>query len=148
VEAKEVGEVRETAQAGTSFIGVHLTVKDMSVAVEFYRRIGLDVGEPAGGSHVEIDVGSGVHIALSTVELTRSYDPGWREPNLPPGSVLQFRVGSRAAVDALYQELTEAGYHGHLPPFDAFWGNRYAEVDDPDGHVVGFHSPRDPAGGS
>lgn len=148
MEAEEVGEVRGTAQ-GTSFIGMHLTVKDMSASIAFYRRIGLDIGEPVGGDpHVEIDVGSGVHIALSTVELTRSYDPGWREPNLAPGSVLQFRVGSRAAVDALYRELTEAGYRGHLPPFDAFWGNRYAEVDDPDGHVVGFHSPRDPAVGS
>ena len=44
----------------------------------------------------------------------------------------------------LYEELTGAGYAGHLPPFDAFWGARYAEVEDPDGNLLGFHSPQDP----
>jgi uncharacterized glyoxalase superfamily protein PhnB len=48
----------------------------------------------------------------------------------------------------MYAVLTAAGYHGHLAPVDAFWGNRYAEVDDPDGTIVGFHSGPDtqPAG--
>ena len=136
---------KESIRSPASFIGVHLTVKDMPTAVEFYRRLGLDVDVGAGaGPHLEIDVGSGGHIALSTIELTKSYDPGWRPTNLPPGSVLQFRLDSREAVDALYGDLTAAGYHGHLAPFDAFWGNRYAEVDDPDGNIVGFHSPTDP----
>jgi uncharacterized glyoxalase superfamily protein PhnB len=127
-----------------SFIGVHLTVQDMPAAIAFYRSIGLDVPEPVGGgSHVEIDFDNGTHLAMSTVALTRSYDPGWREPNLPSGSALQFELASRAAVDARYDELTAAGAHGHLPPFDAFWGSRYAEVEDPDGNVVGFHSPRE-----
>lgn len=135
----------ESIRSTASFIGVHLSVKDMPTAVEFYRRLGLDVPDGAdGGPHVEIDVGSGSHIALSTIELTKSYDPGWRPTNLPPGSVLQFRLDSREAVDVLYEDLTAAGYHGHLAPFDAFWGNRYAEVDDPDGNIVGFHSPTDP----
>jgi len=30
------------------------------------------------------------------------------------------------------------------PPFDAFWGARYAIVEDPDGNVIGFQSPSDP----
>jgi len=43
----------------------------------------------------------------------------------------------------MYEALTSAGYHGHLAPIDAFWGDRYCEVDDADGHAVGFHSPTD-----
>lgn len=117
----------------------------MPAAVEFYRRLGLHVPDGAeDGPHVEIDVGSVSHIALSTIELTKSYDPGWRPTNPPPGSVLQFRLDSREAVDVRYADLTAAGYRGHLAPFDAFWGDRYAEVDDPDGNIVGFHSPKDP----
>jgi uncharacterized glyoxalase superfamily protein PhnB len=32
--------------------------------------------------------------------------------------------------------LTGAGYEGHLPPWDAVWGMRYAVVHDPDGTPV------------
>jgi catechol 2,3-dioxygenase-like lactoylglutathione lyase family enzyme len=40
-------------------------------------------------------------------------------------------------------ELTAAGHRAHQPPYDAFWGARYAIVDDPDGHPVGLMSPVD-----
>ena len=56
-----------------------------------------------------------------------------------------FGVSSREAVDELYEELTKAGYRGQQPPFDAFWGARFAVVEDPDGNAVGLMSPRDPA---
>jgi len=127
------------------FIGMHITVADLQATAEFYRRVGLPLPDSSGlGEHVEIDLGNGVHLALSTEFVARMYDPRWRRPSVPPGSALQFRLGSRDAVDEMYAALTSAGYHGHLAPIDAFWGNRYAEVDDPDGTIVGFHSPTDP----
>jgi uncharacterized glyoxalase superfamily protein PhnB len=43
--------------------------------------------------------------------------------------------------------MTAAGYVGHLAPIDAFWGARFAIVDDPDGNVVGLHGPRMPREG-
>ena len=45
------------------------------------------------------------------------------------------------AVDDRYAELIAAGYQGRQPPFDAFWGARYAVVADPDGNDVGLMSP-------
>ena len=71
------------------------------------------------------------------------YDDAWRGLSPSTASVLQLRLFSREAVDDMYAALTSAGYHGHLAPIDAFWGNRYCEVDDADGHTVGFHSPTD-----
>ena len=53
-----------------------------------------------------------------------------------------FRVPTREAVDALYEELVAAGAPSHLAPFDAFWGARYAVVLDPDGNQVGFQNPQ------
>ena len=79
-------------------------------------------------------------------KLSKAYDPGWREPSGVPASALQFRLPSRQAVDDLYATLTAAGHNGHLPPFDAYWGSRYAEIDDPNGNIVGLQSPRDPSG--
>jgi uncharacterized glyoxalase superfamily protein PhnB len=40
--------------------------------------------------------------------------------------------------------LTGAGYKGLQAPFDAFWGARYAVVEDPNGIAVGLMSPSDP----
>ena len=58
--------------------------------------------------------------------------------------VLGFRVATREAVDALYGRMTAAGHRGQQPPYDAFWGARYAVVEDPDGNAVGIMSPVDP----
>jgi catechol 2,3-dioxygenase-like lactoylglutathione lyase family enzyme len=48
-------------------------------------------------------------------------------------------------VDLEFAELIGAGYPGRRPPYDAFWGARYAIVADPDGNEVGLMSPTDPA---
>jgi uncharacterized glyoxalase superfamily protein PhnB len=125
-------------------MGVHLAVADMGNAMDFYRRAGLAVPDGAGDQpHVEIEFGGGAHVAFSTPMVMAMYDPGWRGPSPSTATVLQFRLASRAAVDQMYESLTSAGYQGHLAPIDAFWGNRYCEVDDADGHTVGFHSPTD-----
>jgi hypothetical protein len=36
--------------------------------------------------------------------------------------------------------MTSAGYRGLQAPCDAFWGARYAVIEDPDGLVVGLVS--------
>jgi uncharacterized glyoxalase superfamily protein PhnB len=49
-------------------------------------------------------------------------------------------------VDRIYTDLVNAGYEGHLEPWDAFWGQRYATVRDPDGNGVDLFA-RLPAAG-
>jgi hypothetical protein len=36
-----------------------------------------------------------------------------------------------------------AGYDGHKEPWDAFWGQRYAIVHDPDGNTVDLFAELD-----
>jgi len=125
-------------------MGVHLAVADMAEAMDFYGRAGLAVPEGASElPHVEIEFDGGAHVAFSTPMVMAMYDPAWRGPSPSTATVLQFRLPSRGAVDEMYAALTGAGYRGHIAPIDAFWGNRYCEVDDADGHAVGFHSPTD-----
>ena len=127
-----------------TFMGVHLAVADMAKASDFYRRAGLSVPDGAEKDpHFEIDLGGGAHLAFSTPLIISMYDAAWRGATPSTATVLQLRLASRAAVDEMYASLTRAGYNGHLAPLDAFWGNRYCEVDDADGHTVGFHSPTD-----
>ncbi len=54
-----------------------------------------------------------------------------------------FACGTPADVDATYAELVGSGVTGHLAPWDAFWGQRYAVVLDPDGNHVELCAPID-----
>jgi uncharacterized glyoxalase superfamily protein PhnB len=125
-------------------MGVHIAVADMARAMDFYRRAGISVPDGAEEDvHVEIAVSDGVHLAFSSPVVIAMYDAAWRGPSPSTATVLQLLLPTRAAVDEMYASLTNAGYQGHLAPLDAFFGDRYCEVDDADGHTVGFHSPTD-----
>ena len=54
-------------------------------------------------------------------------------------------VPGPAEVDSVYAGLVGAGYDGHKEPWDAFWGQRYATVHDPDGIGVDLFAPLDVA---
>ena len=53
---------------------------------------------------------------------------------------LAFECQSPAKVDELYERAVEAGYEGEKPPWDAFWGQRYALLGDPDGVRVNLYA--------
>ncbi|WP_342782045.1 VOC family protein [Trebonia kvetii] len=44
----------------------------------------------------------------------------------------------------IYADLVATGYRGQQPPYDAFWGARYAVIEDPDGNAAGIMSPGRP----
>lgn len=127
---------------------VNLVARDMAATLAFYRRLGLEapdeVWSPDGTPHhVAIPTPDGLQLELDSHELTRGYDPAWEDTG-PNPNFLVFTLPSREAVDETYADLTGAGHPGHLDPWDAFWGARYAIVDDPDGNHIGLMSPSDP----
>ncbi|WP_030293206.1 VOC family protein [Streptomyces katrae] len=126
---------------------IGLVVSDMAASLAFYRRLGLDV--PAGAEeqpHVEAALPGGLRIAWDTEDVVRSFDPSWTRPAGDGRRDLAFLCDSPAEVDAVYAELTDAGYKGHLEPWDAFWGQRYAVVLDPDGCGVSLFAAADAPG--
>ena len=75
----------------------------------------------------------------------RSGNAGWAgRGDLRGQVVLGFRIPTREGVDQRFSSLTSTGCRGLQPPFDAFWGARYAIVGDPDGIAIGLMSPIDP----
>lgn len=121
---------------------IGLVVSDMAASLAFYRRLGLDIPADSDGQpHVEAALPGGLRIAWDTEETILSFDPTWTRPIGDSRRELAFLCDSPAEVDALYAELTGAGYEGHLPPWDAFWGQRYAMVFDPDGSGVSLFAP-------
>lgn len=120
---------------------LNVIVADMAASLDFYQRLGLAVPRPGDGAHVQLKMPGGFSLELDTAESARLWHAGWRADPASARVVLGFVLASREAVDDRYAELTAAGYQGRQPPFDAFWGARYAIVADPDGNDVGLMSP-------
>ena len=121
---------------------INLVVGNMGRSVEFYRTLGLDMGEEAPWTdhHRAGMVGGGLDMD-STARLRRRVGPGLARGRT--GVVIGFKVADREAVDRVYETVTGAGYEP-AGALDAFWGARYAIVCDPDGNAVGIMSPIDP----
>jgi catechol 2,3-dioxygenase-like lactoylglutathione lyase family enzyme len=115
---------------------ISIVVKDMAAALVFYRLLDLDIPLDADAeAHVETTTPGGFRLAWDTADLMSTIHGEWPEPS-GHRMVLAFECENPAGVDSLYDQLTSAGYHGHKPPWDAFWGQRYAVVYDPDGNLV------------
>jgi len=122
---------------------LNVIVRDMAASLDFYRRLGIPVPELADGvgGHVQLKMPGGFSLELDTAGSARLWHAAWRADPASAKVVLGFMLPARQAVDDRYAELTSVGYRGRQPPFDAFWGARYAIVADPDGNDVGLMSP-------
>jgi uncharacterized glyoxalase superfamily protein PhnB len=118
---------------------IGLIVSDLETSAAFYRLLGVAFPaevDPEGHGHVEATLPGGLRLMLDTVETIHSFDPTWSPPGQGHRSSLAFLCDSPDDVNATYGRLVEAGARPSLEPWDADWGQRYAEVVDPDGHVV------------
>ena len=122
-----------------SFAAVGIVVADMAESVRFYRAVGLDVPEP-DGDHLDIALPNGFRLMLDKVELIRGIDPDW-EPSSGHSIAFAFECESPGDVDALHARLVDEGFRSKKEPWDAFWGQRYAQVLDPDGNQVDLFAP-------
>jgi uncharacterized glyoxalase superfamily protein PhnB len=113
-----------------------MVVRDMAASLRFYRLLGMDIPAAADvDSHVEVTTPGGFRIAWDTLELMQGIHPDWQEPS-GHRMGLAFKCDSPAEVDALYARVLQAGHSSYREPWDAFWGQRYAVVVDPDGNLV------------
>ncbi|MEN8235829.1 MAG: VOC family protein [Actinomycetota bacterium] len=124
------------------FDAIGVTVSNMDRSVAFYRLLGLEFPEGAESEgHVEALLPGGTRLMLDTEDLIASFDTDFEAPTGRGRISLAFLCDTPAEVDTAYAALTRAGYAGKLEPFDAFWGQRYATVFDPDGNLIDLFAP-------
>lgn len=125
---------------------IDIVVADMGRALAFYRLLGLDA-PPAldGQAQTQVDTPGGTTLGFITETLMRQADPGWITP---VGQRVTFAClcDSPGEVDEVYARVTSAGHGGLKAPWDAFWGQRYAMLRDPDGNRVDLFAPLPAAG--
>lgn len=131
---------------------INIVSRNLRASSEFYRRLGVEIPPEqvwqteTGPHHASSNDTSGegrVEIELDSAAFASIWNTGWSgRDDLPGRIVVGFQLSSREAVDELFSDLTKAGYVGLQAPYDAFWGARYAIIQDPDGIAVGLMSSR------
>ena len=117
------------------FTMVVLLVEDLARSLAFYRRLGM-VFPPDADSRrdLQVEIGDGRHFVWTTTFVGNV--PDYEAPVGGSRVMLEFFVETQAEVDALFTELTEAGYHGRRSPFRTDFDAYMCLVDDPDGNTV------------
>ena len=117
-----------------------IVTSDMATSIKFYRLLGVDVPETPDEGHLDTFLPNGVRFMLDSEDVVRSFRPDWqRETGNQVG--LAFECESPAEVDDVYARVVDAGFTGDKAPWDAFWGQRYAQLRDPDGVPVDLFAP-------
>ncbi len=120
-----------------------ITTADMAASVRFYRLLGVETPDP-GEEHVEARAPSRVRLMWDTDDLIRQIEPDLPSP-VRRRVVLAFRCATPAEVDATYQRIIDAGFESKREPWNAFWGQRFAYLLDPDGNTVALFAPLEQA---
>jgi uncharacterized glyoxalase superfamily protein PhnB len=119
---------------------IGIVVRSLADSMQFYRLLGVEFGEPDSADHVEATLPTGMRLMLDSENLARELDEHWTRP-AGQSIGLAFLCDSPEDVDATVRTLAQAGYRTATEPWDAFWGQRYAQVFDPDGHKVDLFAP-------
>jgi catechol 2,3-dioxygenase-like lactoylglutathione lyase family enzyme len=119
---------------------VNLVVADLDRSRKFYERLGWRF-EEMGEQALMAEVPGGLLVALHLQAFAPTWNEGY-DGDTGGAEVLDIFLPDRESVDRLHAEFTSEGHRSPQVPVDAFWGPRYAIVEDPDGYLVGLKSPR------
>ena len=124
---------------------VAVSSSDMAKTVAFYELLGFMFPSwSADDKHVEPVAKLGeVRLMIDTAELMEQLTG--HPPTPPNHSSFAMLCDSPAEVDAVAASLREAGHTLTVEPWDAFWGQRYATVKDPDGYQIDIFAELAPA---
>jgi uncharacterized glyoxalase superfamily protein PhnB len=118
---------------------IGVVASDMARSIRFYRLLGVDFPETPDEGHLEARLVGGVRLMLDSEEVMRSFKPDWRrETGNQIG--LAFECADPGEVDQVYARVVADGFAGEKEPWDAFWGQRYAQVLDPDGVEISLYA--------
>ena len=119
-----------------AFDAIGIVAEDCERSIRFYRLLGVEFVRAGDSEHFEAKTSSGIRLLLDSVALIKKFEPNFKRAQGTAGLTLCFKQASRKAVDDLYTVITGEGFKSIKAPWDAFWGQRYACVLDPDGNQI------------
>jgi PhnB protein len=127
----------------------HLVVEDCAAALEFYKqalgateamRVPAEDGKRLLHSEIQVN-GARVFVRDDFPEYREQCgSKGVLPPKVAGGTSVTMHLEVENC-DAAVERAAAAGATVTMPPEDAFWGARYAQVVDPFGHAWSFAHP-------
>lgn len=114
---------------------VGVTTSNLEKTVEFYSLIGFEFPEhKPDEDHLEPKSTNGIRLMIDSKKLITEILG--EEPVPANHSAFAIEFDSPEEINTIVEKLKQAGMTIVKEPWDAFWGQRYAIVADPDGYKV------------
>ena len=122
---------------------ISVTSTNLEKSAAFYSLLGFTF--PAfdkGEKHIEPETKSGeVRLMIDAADLIQSITGS--KPIPPNHSSFAILCENPAKVNSTVASVRAAGFVVVKEAWDAFWGQRYAIIQDPDGYMVDLFAPLD-----
>jgi uncharacterized glyoxalase superfamily protein PhnB len=120
---------------------VSVVATNFGKAAEFYALLGFAFPSfDPEAKHLEAIAAPG-EIRLLIDDKAMMKELIGKDPAPATHSCFAIKCESPAQVDASVAAIREAGFAVVKEPWDAFWGQRYAIVADPDGYMSDLFAP-------
>jgi catechol 2,3-dioxygenase-like lactoylglutathione lyase family enzyme len=119
---------------------IGVTASDLQKTVDFYKLLGFQFPEfKPDEQHLEpLPTEGSARLMIDALELTKSLIG--EDPKPSNHSAFALEYDSAVEVNEVAAKVKEAGFKVDKEPWDAFWGQRYAVIEDPDGYKVDLYA--------
>ena len=115
---------------------IAVSSKDFKKSVEFYQLLGFtfDENQDLNSDHIEATDKDGMRLLFDRVKLHK--EMSGHEPTPANHSNFALLCDSVDEVNQIAEKIKNEGFKITKEPWDAFWGQRYCIVEDPDGYKI------------
>lgn len=119
---------------------VGVTAKNLKESTKFYELLGFKFQEfKDDEQHVDsIPEEGSIRLMIDSIEMIEGILG--EKPTPSNHSTFALEYNSSSEVDDVINKLKQEGYNIVKEPWDAFWGQRYAIVKDPNGYMVDLYA--------
>lgn len=119
---------------------IGVTSTNISKTIEFYTLLGFEFKDlKSDDEHVEpVTPDGSAHLMIDAVKIVK--DIIGEDPKAGNISAFALQYDSVQELNAVADKVSHAGFKVFKEPWDAFWGQRYAVVQDPDGFKVDLYA--------
>lgn len=113
---------------------IGIIVEDMSKAVDFYQSLGFKIKGERSEDYLEL-VSDSIRISLNSKKMIAGIY-GFKPQLTGERIELAFLCESPSSLEQKVEQVRRSGFKIFKEPWDAFWGQYYAIIQDPDGNYL------------
>lgn len=118
---------------------IGISSKSLTKSIKFYEIVGFEFPKLSGkDKHIESINNAGAKLMLDDAGFVKEMIGTTPLPSNHSNFAIQY--DSVEELNKVVYKLVETGYTIFKQPWDAFWGQRYAIIKDPDGYMLDLYA--------